>query len=118
MRMATVLLAAGALVAGCGGTSDETPPAGSTALPGTGTPTKLAGGAGAETLAAAGCFACHRVGEDGNDGPGADLTHVGSQLSPSEIRKVIVDGATGMPSFAGLPADKLDQIVDYLSGLR
>ena len=117
MRRATVLVA-GALLAGCGGGEDGTPPASSTAPPGTGTPTKLAGGAQAQVLAHAGCLACHRVGADGNDAPGSDLTHIGSQLSPGEIRAVIVEGATGMPSFAGLPADDLEAIVDYLSGRR
>ncbi len=28
-----------------------------------------------------GCLACQRIGEDGNPGPGPDLTHVGSTLT-------------------------------------
>jgi hypothetical protein len=65
-----------------------------------------------------GCAACHRIDDQGNKGPGPNLTHVGSALSKPEIERAIVDPSEPMPSFKNLPAKKLRGIVEFLSLLR
>lgn len=65
-----------------------------------------------------GCLACHRIGEDGNRGPGRDLTYVGSRLSPGEIERALIHPAAPMPSFKKLPKAKLRALVTFLSLLR
>jgi mono/diheme cytochrome c family protein len=65
-----------------------------------------------------GCAACHRIGDQGNKGPGPDLTQVGSTLSTPEIERAIVDPSEPMPSFKNLPAKKFKAIVEFLSLLR
>src|ERR1700757_4231270 len=37
---------------------------------------------GKEVAAQSGCLACHKIGDNGNDGPGPQLTHIGSKLAP------------------------------------
>jgi hypothetical protein len=74
--------------------------------------------AGRTVAAQSGCLACHRIGEDGNRGPGQDLTHVGSALSESSIERAILDPTAPMPSFRNLPAAKLHALVVFLSLLR
>ena len=33
-------------------------------------------------VAQSGCLACHKIGENGNDGPGPELTDIGDKLLP------------------------------------
>lgn len=73
---------------------------------------------GASLASQAGCLACHRIGSDGSQHPGGDLSAVGARLSRSEIRNLLVDPPPGMPSFDDLPAERLDSLVSYLSQLR
>jgi mono/diheme cytochrome c family protein len=73
---------------------------------------------GARVLAQSGCLACHRIGSDGNRGPGQNLTHVGASLSEAEIEHAITHARAPMPSFARLPAAKLRALVRFLSLLR
>jgi mono/diheme cytochrome c family protein len=73
---------------------------------------------GRAVVAQSGCLACHRIGEAGNAGPGADLTQVGARLPPQGIERAIVDATAPMPSFRGLPKDKLRAVVTFLSLLR
>jgi hypothetical protein len=65
-----------------------------------------------------GCGACHRIGAVGNRGPGANLTHIGSHLSPGRLERAIVDAKAPMPSFSRLPKLELHQLVRFLSLLR
>lgn len=74
--------------------------------------------AGRTAVAQSGCLACHRIGQSGNPGPGQNLTHIGSKLSPAQIEHAIIDARAPMPSFKGLPARKLHDIVRFLSLLR
>jgi Cytochrome C oxidase, cbb3-type, subunit III len=71
--------------------------------------------AGMKVAAQAGCLACHRIGEQGNAGPGPDLTHIGSTLSERQIEHAIIDPSAPMPPFKNLPREKLTAIVDFLS---
>ena len=54
--------------------------------------------------ARAGCLACHRFGDQGND-VGPDLTEVGSRLSPAQIRRALVDPGGIMPRFDDEPRE-------------
>jgi menaquinol-cytochrome c reductase cytochrome b/c subunit len=62
-----------------------------------------------------GCLACHRIGVNGNPGPGQDLTRVGARLSAARIERAIVDPTAPMPSFRRLPKAKLQALVAYLA---
>ena len=68
--------------------------------------------------AQSGCLACHKIGENGNDGPGPHLTNIGSKLEPAAIRRTLENPTAPMPSFAGLPEDKKAALVNFLSSLK
>jgi hypothetical protein len=74
--------------------------------------------AGMKVVAQTGCLACHRIGEQGNSGPGPDLTHVGSKLSTEQIEHAILDPTAPMPLFKNLPAVKLKDVVEFLAQLH
>lgn len=74
--------------------------------------------AGATVFAQSGCLACHRLDQKGNPGPGQNLTHIGAQLSSGQIEQAILSPREPMPSFKGLPAKKLHELVRFLSLLR
>jgi quinol---cytochrome c reductase cytochrome c subunit, bacillus type len=72
-----------------------------------------------QTVAAqSGCLACHRIGDVGNSGPGADLTHVGSKLALPRIERTMLSPTPPMPSFRHLPEAKLGALVRFLSLLQ
>jgi menaquinol-cytochrome c reductase cytochrome b/c subunit len=71
-----------------------------------------------EVVAQSGCLACHRIGAQGNSGPGPDLTHIGSTLSAEQIEHAILDPSAPMPSFKNLPAVKLKDVVEFLAQFR
>jgi mono/diheme cytochrome c family protein len=73
---------------------------------------------GGAVVAQSGCLACHRLGENGNRGPGPDLTYVGSRLSPARVERAIINPTEPMPSFKHLPTAKLKALVLFLSLLR
>ena len=68
--------------------------------------------------AQSGCLACHKIGENGNDGPGPHLTEVGNSLEPAAIRRTLENPTAPMPSFRNLPEDKKAALVDFLSSLK
>ena len=74
--------------------------------------------AGRLAIAQSGCEGCHKIGEDGNDGPGPVLTHIGSRLPRAAIARTLVNPTAPMPSFKNLPASKFDAITYTLSQLR
>jgi menaquinol-cytochrome c reductase cytochrome b/c subunit len=74
--------------------------------------------AGMEIVAQSGCLACHRIGEQGNPGPGSDLTHIGSKLSKRQIEHAILDPTAPMPSFSHFPPAKLSAVVTFLELLH
>jgi hypothetical protein len=73
---------------------------------------------GRAVTAQSGCLACHRIGQAGNNGPGPDVSHVGSRLSASRIERAILKPTAPMPSFRYLPKAKLRAVVTFLSLLR
>jgi len=79
------------------------------------TPSAMAG----EVVAnQSGCGACHKFGDAGNPGPGPDLTHIGSKLPAQAIARTLRNPSAPMPSFAGLPPKKFNDLVLFLSSLR
>jgi mono/diheme cytochrome c family protein len=68
--------------------------------------------------AQSGCLACHKIGENGNDGPGPHLTHIGDVLEKGAIRRTLENPTAPMPSFRNLPEDKKTALVDFLASLK
>ena len=77
--------------------------------------------AGKEVAAASGCLGCHRIGENGNAGPGPPLTEIGSNLRAPAIRRTLLNPTAPMPSYAGLAErnpQQFNDLVAYLAQLR
>jgi menaquinol-cytochrome c reductase cytochrome b/c subunit len=74
--------------------------------------------AGKLVVAQSGCLACHKIGENGNDGPGPHLTDIGDKLQPAAIRRTLDNPTAPMPSFRNLPAEKKNALVAFLSQLH
>ena len=74
--------------------------------------------AGRAVAAQSGCLACHKFGENGNDGPGPELTHIGERMYPESIRRTLINPTSPMPSFKDLPEDKFNDLVVFLSNLK
>jgi menaquinol-cytochrome c reductase cytochrome b/c subunit len=74
--------------------------------------------AGKLVVAQSGCLACHKIGENGNDGPGPHLTDIGSKLPKAAIRRTLDNPTAPMPSFKNMPAAKKNALVDFLAQLH
>jgi ubiquinol-cytochrome c reductase cytochrome b subunit/menaquinol-cytochrome c reductase cytochrome b/c subunit len=74
--------------------------------------------AGRLVVAQSGCLACHKLGDNGNDGPGPQLTHVGSRIPRQGIARTLVNPTAPMPSFKNLPPKKFNAVVEFLSLLK
>ena len=74
--------------------------------------------AGSGVAVQSGCLACHRIGEDGREGPGPDLTRVGERLDKEQLMHAVIDAREPMPSFSGLPRAKLAALIRFLALLR
>jgi mono/diheme cytochrome c family protein len=68
--------------------------------------------------AQSGCLACHKIGENGNDGPGPPLTEIGERLPRQAIARTLVNPTSPMPSFKDLPKEKFDNLVEFLARLN
>jgi ubiquinol-cytochrome c reductase cytochrome b subunit/menaquinol-cytochrome c reductase cytochrome b/c subunit len=71
--------------------------------------------------AQSGCLACHKIGENGNGGPGPDLSKIAKRLPKEAIARTLVNPTAPMPSYAGMKRDqpeKFDNLVNFLSQLR
>ena len=68
-----------------------------------------------------GCLACHKIGENGNSGPGPPLTEIAARLPSQAIARTLVNPTAPMPSFAGLQQsspDKFNAMVSFLGQLK
>jgi menaquinol-cytochrome c reductase cytochrome b/c subunit len=74
--------------------------------------------AGREVVAQSGCLACHKIGENGNTGPGPNLSKIGGRLPGAAIARTLVNPTAPMPAFTNLPAQKRDDLVSFLSQLK
>src|SRR6059058_4864035 len=59
---------------------------------------------GKNVAASNGCLGCHRIGENGNAGPGPDLTQVGARLPRAAIARTLINPTAPMPPFSNLQA--------------
>jgi menaquinol-cytochrome c reductase cytochrome b/c subunit len=73
--------------------------------------------AGKLVVAQSGCLACHKIGENGNDGPGPELTHIGDTLPADAIRRTLENPTPPMPSYANMDEEKKNDLVAFLSQL-
>jgi quinol-cytochrome oxidoreductase complex cytochrome b subunit len=74
--------------------------------------------AGKLAVAQSGCLACHKIGENGNGGPGPNLTDIADKLPRAAILRTLENPTAPMPSFAGLPEEKKTAMVNFLSQLH
>jgi quinol---cytochrome c reductase cytochrome c subunit, bacillus type len=68
-----------------------------------------------------GCLACHKIGENGNAGPGPPLTEIAARLPAAAIARTLVNPTAPMPSFANLQQtqpDKFNAMVAFLGQLK
>jgi len=81
--------------------------------------------AGRQVAAQSGCLACHVIGENGNHGPGPDLTAIGAhygepKAAEAAIAATLINPTAPMPSFKNLRTEqpqKFADLVFYLSHL-
>jgi ubiquinol-cytochrome c reductase cytochrome b subunit/menaquinol-cytochrome c reductase cytochrome b/c subunit len=73
---------------------------------------------GKQVVAQSGCLACHKIGENGNDGPGPPLTEIGERLPRQAIARTLINPTAPMPSFADLDPEQLDVMVEFLAQLK
>jgi quinol---cytochrome c reductase cytochrome c subunit, bacillus type len=73
---------------------------------------------GKEVVAQSGCLACHKLGDNGNDGPGPELTEIGARIPRNAIARSLQVGPSIMPSYAGLPPAKFQALTAYLASLN
>ena len=74
--------------------------------------------AGELVVGQSGCLACHVLGANGNNGPGPNLTHIGSLLPANAIASTLINPTAPMPSFKSLPPQKFNNLVQFLSELQ
>jgi quinol-cytochrome oxidoreductase complex cytochrome b subunit len=77
--------------------------------------------AGAQVVAQSGCGACHKFGENGNDGPGPELTEIGARLPRQALERTLINPTAPMPSYAGLQQQapqQFEDMVTFLSELK
>jgi menaquinol-cytochrome c reductase cytochrome b/c subunit len=68
--------------------------------------------------AQSGCLACHKIGHNGNDGPGPELTDIGAKLYPAAIERTLDNPTAPMPPFRDLPPEKKTALVQFLAQLK
>jgi menaquinol-cytochrome c reductase cytochrome b/c subunit len=73
---------------------------------------------GKVVVAQSGCLACHKIGENGNDGPGPELTDIADKLPKAAIRRTLENPTAPMPSYAQMPEEQKEALVDFLAYLR
>jgi quinol-cytochrome oxidoreductase complex cytochrome b subunit len=73
---------------------------------------------GKVVVAQSGCLACHKIGHNGNDGPGPELTEIADKLPKAAIRRTLENPTAPMPSYADLDPEKKNALVDFLAQLR
>jgi ubiquinol-cytochrome c reductase cytochrome b subunit/menaquinol-cytochrome c reductase cytochrome b/c subunit len=89
-------------------------------------PSVMAGGAasvrtfeaGKQVVAQSGCLACHKIGENGNTGPGPDLSQIGGRLPRQAIARTLVNPTAPMPPYINLPTEKRNNLVEFLAQLK
>ena len=76
---------------------------------------------GKNVAASSGCLGCHKIGENGNAGPGPNLTQIGKRLPAPAIARTLVNPTSPMPPYTTLRKqnpEKFNQLVQFLASLR
>jgi ubiquinol-cytochrome c reductase cytochrome b subunit/menaquinol-cytochrome c reductase cytochrome b/c subunit len=76
---------------------------------------------GKDVAASSGCLGCHKIGENGNAGPGPPLTNIGSRLGRQAIARTLINPTPPMPPFTALKKNdpqKFNELVGFLSSLK
>lgn len=76
---------------------------------------------GKRVVAQSGCLACHKIGENGNDGPGPELGDIGHKLPKQAIERTLINPTSPMPSFEKLQQEnpkKFSDMVNFLAELK
>jgi menaquinol-cytochrome c reductase cytochrome b/c subunit len=68
--------------------------------------------------AQSGCLACHKIGHNGNDGPGPELTDIANKLPKAALLRTLENPTAPMPSYSEMDPEKKQQLVDFLAQLR
>jgi ubiquinol-cytochrome c reductase cytochrome b subunit/menaquinol-cytochrome c reductase cytochrome b/c subunit len=74
--------------------------------------------AGKLVAAQSGCLACHKFGENGNTGPGPELSKIGARIPREAIARTLRNPTAPMPSYNNLPPEKFNNLVDFLARLK
>lgn len=77
--------------------------------------------AGKQVVAQSGCLACHKIGENGNDGPGPHLDDIADRLPRDAIARTLVNPTAPMPSYAALQEndpERFNDMVAFLAQLK
>ncbi len=73
--------------------------------------------AGKQVTASQGCLACHKLGDNGNDGPGPELTEIGAQIPREAIARSLEVGPGIMPSYGELSRKQTEDLTQFLASL-
>jgi len=76
---------------------------------------------GKSVAASSGCLGCHKIGENGNAGPGPELTKVGARLPRQAIARTLINPTPPMPTYSKLQQQdpkQFDELVNFLSALK
>jgi ubiquinol-cytochrome c reductase cytochrome b subunit/menaquinol-cytochrome c reductase cytochrome b/c subunit len=76
---------------------------------------------GRQVAAQSGCLACHKIGENGNGGPGPNLTDIADRLPAAGIERTLINPTAPMPSFSSLQKEqpeKFKNLVAFLGRLK
>jgi menaquinol-cytochrome c reductase cytochrome b/c subunit len=74
--------------------------------------------AGKLVAAQSGCTACHKFGENGNDGPGPNLTKIADRLPKEALARTLRNPTSPMPPYGNLPPEKFNALVNFLAQLK
>jgi ubiquinol-cytochrome c reductase cytochrome b subunit/menaquinol-cytochrome c reductase cytochrome b/c subunit len=76
---------------------------------------------GKAVAASSGCLGCHKIGENGNSGPGPQLTKIGARLPRQAIARTLINPTPPMPTYSKLRQQnpkEFNELVDFLSSLK
>jgi ubiquinol-cytochrome c reductase cytochrome b subunit/menaquinol-cytochrome c reductase cytochrome b/c subunit len=76
---------------------------------------------GRAVAASSGCLGCHKIGENGNAGPGPPLTQVGGRLARQAIARTLLNPTPPMPTYSRLRQQnpkEFNDLVNFLSSLK
>jgi quinol---cytochrome c reductase cytochrome c subunit, bacillus type len=76
---------------------------------------------GRAVAASSGCLGCHKIGDNGNSGPGPELTKVGARLPRQAIARTLINPTPPMPTYSKLRQQnpkEFSQLVEFLAALK